>query len=129
MLTTDQGGDRVNNRYSIRKVESGYVTLAVNGLIGQGQLVNLSVPGCLIETTMPLAAGYFMQLRIPVGKHHIRVELAAVRWVNETTAGVEFIRMSEEDQARLCRHVGFVPRRIRTTQWSERVEWSGLSGD
>jgi hypothetical protein len=98
-------------------------------MIGHGRLLNLSVPGCLIETTMPLVAGYFVQLRIPVGKQHIRVELAAVRWVNESCAGVEFIRMSEEDQARLCRHVGFAPRRIRTSQWSERVEWAGLSGD
>jgi hypothetical protein len=119
----------VNNRYSIRNAERGHVTLAVNGLIGQGTLLNLSVPGCLIETSMPLAVGYFVQLRIPVGKHQIRVDLGAVRWVNEMTAGVEFIRMSEEDQARLCRHVGFVPGRRRRSGWSEKVEWSGISGD
>jgi hypothetical protein len=102
--------------------------LAINGLLGQGRLLNLSVPGCLIETTMPLVAGYFVQLQIPVGKHQIRVDLAAVRWVHETRAGVEFIRMSEEDQARLRRHVGFVPRQRRKNQWSEAVQWSGISG-
>jgi hypothetical protein len=119
----------VNNRYSARKAETGPVTLAVNGLIGQGRLLNVSVPGCLLETTMPLVAGYFVQLRIPLGTHQILVELAAVRWVHESSVGVEFIRMSEADQARLCRHVGFMPRRTRQNQWSERVEWSGLSGD
>jgi hypothetical protein len=78
---------------------------------------------------MPLVPGYFVQLRIPLGTHQLRIDLAAVRWVNDSRAGIEFIRMSEADQARLCRHVGLLPRRTRQADWSERVEWSGISGD
>jgi hypothetical protein len=120
---------KVNDRYSSRKNERGKVTLTVNGLVGEGILLNISVPGALIETGVPLATGQFVHIRLTIAMQQIRVNLAAVRWVNGPRAGIEFIRMSEEDQARLRWYVGFVEkRRVSTRQWSEAVICSGFSG-
>jgi hypothetical protein len=55
------------------------------------------------------------------------VTLAIVRWINGAKAGIEFIRMSEEDQARLRWHVGFAEK-LRSLAWSERIMCTGISG-
>jgi hypothetical protein len=103
--------------------------MTVNGLVGEGILINVSVPGCLIETEMPLIAGQFVHLRCSLGSHELRISLAAVRWINGKQAGIEFIRMSAQDQARLRWHVGFTEkRRPGSSKWSEAVMCSGFSG-
>jgi hypothetical protein len=95
----------------------------------QAKILNLSAPGCLLETPLPLRPGEYVQLRMShvPGQPPLFIELAAVRWVDGWKAGLEFIRMSREDEARLRHHVGFHPRRHAVT-WSEPVTWSGVSG-
>jgi hypothetical protein len=58
----------------------------------------------------------------------LRIALAVVRWVKGRRAGLEFIRMAKEDQARLRRHIGYVEkRRGGGSVWSEPVTLTGMS--
>jgi hypothetical protein len=89
--------------------------------------LDLSIPGCLLETGLRLKVGQSLQLRflLPSG-NAFGVSLTVVRWTNGTKAGVEFIRMSEADQARLRWHIGFAAK-PRSSVWSEPVMLTGVS--
>jgi hypothetical protein len=89
-------------RYSSRKTIDCKVSIISQGILGHGRVLDLSVPGCLFETGVHLQAGQSLQLKLvfPTGKP-LTVTLAIVRWINGAKAGVEFIRMSQEDQALL----------------------------
>ena len=114
-------------RYGSRKAVECKVSLASDGLLGQGRVLDLSVPGCLLETGLRLRVGQSLRLRLLFpGGHAFGVSLAVVRWTKGTKAGVEFIRMSETDQARLRWHVGFAAK-PRSSAWSEPVMLTGVS--
>ena len=89
-------------RYSMRTPVAGTVVIDANGIHGQGRVLNLSVPGCLLESSLCLQVGQSVQLTMQLtdGKA-MNVGLAVVRWINERRAGMEFIRMSVADQAHL----------------------------
>ena len=84
-------------RYSPRKAIECTVSIAAQDRLGHGSVLDLSVPGCLVETGLRLEPGQLLQLKLmfPTGKP-LSVTLAVVRWVNGWKAGVEFIRMSGE---------------------------------
>lgn len=86
-------------------------------------MLDLTVPGCLLQTAMPLERGQDVQLLIFLeGSRHMRVTLGIVRWVSGKTAGIEFIRMSAGDQERLRIVVGVKPQlRVRRLYWE--VQW------
>jgi hypothetical protein len=92
-------------------------------MMGQGQLVNLSVPGCLLKTTMKLKVGQYADLRLSFATSPVplQIKLAAVRWVKGGQVGLEFIRMSEADQTRLRFLAGYIEKRTPQQAWSERV--------
>jgi hypothetical protein len=98
----------MTHRYSLRRPLLGGVTLSCEGSVGHGTLLNLSVPGCLVDATLKLRMGQFIQIRLTLSPADVPlwIPLAAVRWVNGSKAGLEFIRMSPHDQARLRAHVG-----------------------
>ncbi len=90
--------------------------------IGEGTVVNLSVPGCSIQSKRHIEAGAYLELRIlvPDKQAPLSVGLARVRWTQGRTFGVEFIRMPGRDQVRLGRLVkGFSlqPARDRSHHW------------
>jgi hypothetical protein len=117
-------------RYSLRKAIDGTACIAAEGLLGNGRVLDLSVPGCLLETALHLTVGQPVRLRIVYpGGTPLTITLAVVRWVTAGRAGLEFIRMSEADQVRLRWHVGFCEKRkAAVSRWSEPVIWTGLSG-
>ena len=89
-------------RYSVRRPVQGTVTIDTHGLIAQGRILNLSVPGCMLETGLRLCVGQAVALTMMLsdGKA-LNAGLAVVRWMVGCRAGMEFIRMSSEDQAYL----------------------------
>ncbi len=120
----------MTHRYSPRRPFACGVTLSCDGLIGQGTLLNLCVPGCLLETSLRLKVGQFIQMRMTLSSTHpsLWIALAAVRWIDGQKVGVEFIRMSEVDQAKLRRYVGFSEHHLSVQRtWSEPVMWTGIS--
>ena len=117
-------------RYSRRRTIQGNACIAAEGLVGNGRVLDLSVPGCLLETGLHLKVGQSLRLRLTyAGWKPLTVSLAIVRWVNGRQAGIEFIRMPEEDQAALRWQVSFQdPRHTTRAGWSEPVVWTGISG-
>ncbi len=108
-------------RYSARKSTTCKVTLSCGARVGDGQIVDLTVPGCLLETAVVLERGQAVQLRIHLDKHRpMRVDLGIVRWVQDGKAGIEFIRMAGDDQLRLRFYVGHLEkRRPSSSSWTE----------
>ncbi|MBX3237247.1 MAG: PilZ domain-containing protein [Nitrospiraceae bacterium] len=108
-------------RYSQRvSVECG-VVFAGDHTIGEGRTLDLSLPGCLLQSATPLIAGDYVQLRLflPDFETPLHVPLAAVRWVDGSRVGVEFIRTSQEEQRRLKQFVQQRMRRNATATWTE----------
>jgi hypothetical protein len=112
----------VKKRYSPRKATTGKVTLSSGARVGEGAVVDLTVPGCLIETGLALEPGQIVQLRVYLDpKRPMRIDLGVVRWTKDNKVGIEFIRMTEADQLRLRFHVGYVEQRTRQrTTWDQK---------
>lgn len=118
----------MNNRYSSRTPVKCLVTFSADGVVGEGRVLNLSVPGCLIETSSKLKVGQYLhlQLRFSDGHAPLRIALAAVRRIEGPLAGLELIRMSTDDQFRLRYIIGYKdPRALTRTTWTEAVVLSG----
>lgn len=110
----------MNPRYSERKATSAKVTLSAGARVGEGQMVDLTVPGCLLQTAMLLERGQDVQLLIYLNElRPMRINLGIVRWVSGKAAGIEFIRMSAADQERLRVFIGFKPQLRHNASWSE----------
>ncbi|MCS6296641.1 MAG: PilZ domain-containing protein [Nitrospira sp.] len=113
----------MKKRYSSRASVQSTCVLSCNGLVGQAEMVNLSVPGCLLTTRMKLKVGQYVDLRLtfPTSPSPMQIKLAAVRWVSDGQVGLEFIRMSDADQIRLRWLAGHVEQRKPQANWSEPV--------
>ncbi len=98
-------------RYSERVPVGGSVIFAGDNAIGEGRLLDLSLPGCLLESPEQMRWGEYVQLRLflPDRLASVQVALAAVRWTKGSRSGIEFIRTSHEDERRLEQ---FVRRRL-----------------
>lgn len=98
-------------RYSQRVTVECSVMFAGESAVGEGRVLDLSLPGCLLESSEKMSTGEYVQLRLflPDDQAPLQVPLAAVRWVQGFRVGLEFIRTSEIEQRRLNR---FVSRRL-----------------
>ncbi len=111
----------MKTRYSDRKKTTCKATLSCGARVGEGQILDLTVPGCLIETAVLLESGQPVQLRVYLDKHRpMRIDLGIVRWAQDGKAGIEFIRMAGDDQLRLRFYVGHIEKRARlSSSWGE----------
>ena len=115
---------RYNERLSMRCP----VVFAGNGSIGEGHVLNLTTPGCLIESSCPVHSGDYVQLKmvLPGLKAPFYVELAAVRWHHGGQFGVEFIQMSEAEQVSLTVFLGrHLPRLLARSSGRGRLSGRG----
>ena len=117
----DSEEKRITLRYSDRKKATCKVTLSSGSRVGEGSVVDMTVPGCQLATAFPLEPGQAVQLRIHLDpKRPMRIDLGVVQWAKDGKAGIEFIRMAPEDQARLRLFVGHVNKRRRPNEgWGE----------
>lgn len=119
-------------RYSQRISVACSVIFAGEGGVGEGRILDVSLPGCLLESASSLKPGEYVQLRVflPDLQSPLHVPLAAVRWVEGNRVGLEFIRTSRDEQSRLER---FVRRKSRfagrQAAWTEGIVVVGASGD
>ena len=81
------------------------VRFAGQAEVGQGQILDLTVPGCLIESRTVVGQGDSLQLEIyiPGQRFPLSVSLAVVRWTKGKRFGVEFIKMHYSQQRLLHR--------------------------
>ncbi len=120
----------MQSRYSQRVSVECSVMFAGDTAVGEGRILDLSLPGCLLESAEKLAPGEYVQLRLflPDLQTPLHVPLAAVRWVDGCKVGLEFIRTSREEQRRLEQ---FVRRRLGPggmSTWSEGIVVIGAMG-
>ena len=97
----------VKLRYCERVHTQFPVVFAGEAYVGEGTVLNLSVPGCAIHSRKPVQPGFYLEMRmlVPDITPPFRVGLAKVRWCEGRRFGVEFIQMLGQDQARLGRLV------------------------
>ena len=107
-------------RYSERNPTSAKVTLSAGPRVGEGLMLDLTVPGCLLQTAMPLERGQDLKLLVYLNElRPMRINLGMVRWVSGKTAEIEFIRMSAADQERRRAFIGYKPQLRVSTSWGE----------
>jgi hypothetical protein len=97
----------VKFRYCERVPTQFPVVFAGEAYVGEGTVLNLSVPGCAIHSRKPVEPGSYLEMRmlVPDITPPLRVGLAKVRWCEGRRFGVEFIQMPGQDQVRLGRLV------------------------
>lgn len=83
------------------------VMFAGETYVGEGTVLNVSVPGCAVQSRKLVQPGSYLEMRmlVPDATSPLRVGLARVRWSEGRRFGVEFIKMPGEDQVRLGRLV------------------------
>lgn len=67
----------------------------------EGELLDLSLPGCAIESSRCLIRDEYVRLQVLLPHHAVRVEVAKVRWADGNRFGLEFLKMPEADKNRL----------------------------
>lgn len=74
-------------------------------MAGEGTVINLSRPGCAVESTtaMPIGARIELHLLLPIHFFPVAVDHAEVVWSSDTRFGVKFVHIRSEDEARLQR--------------------------
>ena len=115
---------RYNERLSMRCP----VVFAGEAYIGEGHVLNVTAPGCLVESSCPAKRGDYVQLKmvLPGLTVPFYVELAAVRWAHGNQFGIEFIQMSEADQASLNLFLKrYLPKKLTRTSGRRRVTGQG----
>jgi len=92
-------------RYCTRVDTRLPVVFAGESFVGEGTVLNLSVPGCAITSKKAVLSGSYLELKVlfPDQTPPLSVGLARVRWCQGRYFGVEFIRMPGNDQIRLGR--------------------------
>jgi hypothetical protein len=124
--------ERMKQRYSPRVPVEGSAVFANDVMTGEGRLIDLSLPGCLLETSKSVRPSDYVRLKLslPDKKPPMNVPLAVVRWVAGNRIGLEFIRSSEEDQARLS---SFFRRHRRAASssgsWQGGIQILAAAGD
>jgi PilZ domain-containing protein len=106
--------------YSPEEDKREYVRVRVQCLLtftgkdieGDGQLIDLSLRGCGMETNVVPSRGQVMRLtlRMPDGRNPLDIEAAVIRYVQGSRVGVEFLRIAEKPEAELR---DFVQERLR----------------
>jgi hypothetical protein len=77
-------------------------TLCCGDRVRAATILDLSVPGCHLATSLPLKKGQCVRMEVYlINQPPMRIELGVVRWAAQGEAGIEFIRMSEEDASGL----------------------------
>ena len=93
-------------RYCDRMETRLPVVFAGESFVGEGLVLNMSVPGCEISSNKVLRSGAFLEMKVLLpDSAPLSVGLARVRWCQGRRFGVEFIRMGGDDQVRLGRLV------------------------
>jgi PilZ domain-containing protein len=100
-----QQGGQMKPRYKRRIPLKATVNFSTGSRIGEGQILDLTCPGCLIKSPIAVQKGQSLQLKIalPDQKLALMVALGVVRWTDGKQFGVEFIKMDEPHRVALNR--------------------------
>lgn len=115
-LTEEETQTALDKRFSTRYPVRLPIHFSGDLVQGKGIVFNLSRSGCGLRTSKQISRGHYVHLllRLPQVRTPLKVELAAVRWSENSACGLEFIRMSVQQQRRLDEYlhlVGMAPGR------------------
>ncbi|HEU4685844.1 MAG TPA: PilZ domain-containing protein [Nitrospira sp.] len=119
-------------RYGKRVVVACQAIVAGDRSVCDARVLNISLPGCLIECLHRLKVGDYVQVRLFLPDHtsSMHIPLAAVRWANRTRFGLEFIRSSADDQYRLRKFVSKNAFSLgRAKKWKDGITIVAAAGD
>ena len=93
----------MGNRHYVRFGARRPVHFSGAGTEGEGQLINISLGGCAIESAVSVTTGAFLKLEVKISEQEtpMLVALAPVRWSNAGRFGTEFIAIDREPQHQL----------------------------
>lgn len=91
---------RQNPRFPVR-FRSSFTSLNIVG--GDGNLKDLSIRGCQVESQTEVRPGTSLELRIQTSEEEppLNIQEAVVRWSREQRFGLEFVTLAPEEWARL----------------------------
>jgi hypothetical protein len=122
----DVGGGPMKKRYKARMTLHAPAVFTMDQCIGEGQVLNLTHPGCLIGSPATVKIGDCLELKlvIPELTSPLLVTLAVVRWTKQGKFGAEFIKMAEPERSKLdqlmARYMrGLVPAQSNRLQFSD----------
>lgn len=72
--------------------------------LDEGEVLDLSLPGCASESSRCLIPDEYVRLQVLL-PDQVRVEVAKVRWADGNRYGLEFFKMPEADKDRLLGRV------------------------
>ncbi len=93
-------------RYKKRICLQGQVVFRDGAQAGEGRILDLTIPGCLVESAgIGVRKGQSLHLNISLhsANRPLIVTLGVVRWTNGTQFGVEFIKMDQANRLALNR--------------------------
>ena len=104
--TTEQ---RQSRRYQVRCP----IVFSGDLIDGRGTIEDLSTTGCGVRTGRSIKGCPYVHLflYLPDEDLPMKIELAAVRWSKINAFGLEFIRLSQDQQKRLQQFLNFLDRR------------------
>jgi hypothetical protein len=91
---------RKNPRFPVR-FRSSFTSLNIVG--GDGNMTDLSLRGCRVESHTAVRTGTSLELRVHVSEDEppLKVQEAVVRWCRAQQFGLEFVTLEPEEWARL----------------------------
>ena len=119
----------MQTRYSQRVSVECSAMFAGENVVSEGRVLDLSLPGCLLESPQKMSVGEYLQLRLflPDRNTPLHVALAAIRWAHGSKFGIEFIRTSQDDQHRLEQFIQRRPGCGSPSAWGERIVLIGAT--
>ncbi len=86
------------------------ITFTGDLIHGEGTVMDLSTEGCCVQTRDSVEDRSYVNLFLHLPHHNrpMKVELAAIRWADEYSFGLEFIRMTPEQLRQLHRFLQFI---------------------
>ena len=94
---------RKNPRFPVR-FRSSFTSLNIVG--GDGNITDLSLRGCRVESQTEVKPGTALELRIHPSEDEpaLKIQEAVVRWSRAQQFGVEFVTLEPEEWARSATH-------------------------
>jgi len=91
---------RQNPRFPVR-FRSSFTSLNIVG--GDGDIIDLSLRGCRVESQTEVRPGTSLELRIQTSEEEppLKIQEAVVRWSRVEQFGLEFVTMAPEEWALL----------------------------
>ena len=91
---------RKNLRFHVQ-FRSSFSSVGMVG--GEGDIIDLSIRGCRIESPTDVQPGASLKVRIETTEHEppIQIQQALVRWSRGREFGLEFVTMDTDEWARL----------------------------